>query len=96
MNFKNKSKTSKLLLGLCFDALGYVSFIFPLFDVLWAPLSGYLMTQLYDGKKGKIAGVLVFIEEALPLLDVIPSFSMMWVYAYYFDKTSKDSDETPN
>ena len=29
MNLNNKSKTTKFLLGLCFDALGYVSFIFP-------------------------------------------------------------------
>lgn len=90
MTLNSKSKTSKLFLGLCFDALGYVSFLVPLFDVLWAPLSAYLMTQLYGGKKGKVAGFLVFIEEALPLLDVIPSFTIMWVYSYYFDKnTSK-------
>ena len=96
MNLNNTSKLTKLLLGICFDVLGYVSFVFPFFDVLWAPLSSYLMIQLYDGKKGKIAGVLVFIEEALPLLDVIPTFSMMWVYTYYFDKSSKGSNEVPN
>ena len=96
MNLKNKSKTSKLLFSVCFDALGYVSFIFPFFDILWAPLSGYLMTQIYEGKKGKIAGVLVFIEEALPLLDVIPTFSIMWIYTYYFDKSPKAPIEVSN
>ena len=87
MNLNDTSKTTKLILGLCFDALGYLSFVFPLFDVLWAPLSAYLMTQLYLGKKGKVAGVLVFIEEALPLIDVIPTFTIMWIYNYYFDTT---------
>ena len=86
MSLHNSSKTTKFLLGLCFDGLGYVSFVIPLFDILWAPLSAYLMTQLYWGKKGKIAGLLVFIEETLPVLDVIPTFTIMWFYNYYFDK----------
>ena len=93
MNLNNKSKTTKFLLGFCFDALGYVSFIVPLFDLIWAPLSGYLMTQLYDGKKGKIAGVLVFIEEALPFSDVIPTFTIMWIYSYYFDEMSSEESD---
>ena len=88
MNLNNTSKTTKLYLGLCFDALGYVSFVFPFFDLIWAPLSAYLMTQLYDGKKGKIAGVIVFIEEALPVIDVIPTFTIIWIYSYYFEKSS--------
>ncbi|MDC1469606.1 hypothetical protein N8341_00150 [Flavobacteriaceae bacterium] len=96
MNLTNKSKTSKLFFSLCFDVLGYVSLLFPFFDILWAPLSGYLMTQLYEGKKGKIAGILVFIEEALPILDVVPTFTIMWVYTYYFDKSPKVSSEESN
>ena len=96
MNLNKKSKSTKFFLGLCFDVLGYVSFVFPFFDVLWAPLSAYLMTQLYDSKKGKIAGVIVFIEEALPLLDVIPTFSIMWGYTYYFDKSPKVPNGVPN
>ena len=93
MNLNNKSKITKFILGFCFDALGYVSFIVPLFDIIWAPLSGYLMTQMYDGKKGKIAGVLVFIEEALPFSDVIPTFTIMWIYSYYFDKRSSEKSD---
>lgn len=93
MNLNNKSKTTKFLLGFCFDALGYLSFVVPLFDLIWAPLSGYLMTQLYDGKKGKIAGVFVFIEEALPFSDVIPTFTIMWIYSYYFDKMNSEKND---
>ena len=81
---------------MCFDALGYVSFVFPVFDIIWAPLSGYLMSQLYDGKKGKIAGIIVFIEEALPFSDVIPTFTIMWIYTHYFDKTPIVKDESSN
>lgn len=74
------------MLGLLFDALGYVSFFIPVFDFVWAPLSAYLMTQMYPGKKGKIAGVIVFIEEALPFIDIVPTFSLMWIYNYYVIK----------
>ncbi|WP_369994985.1 hypothetical protein [Winogradskyella sp.] len=79
-------KYQKLLLGLLFDALGFVSFIIPgigeFSDVIWAPVSGWLMTKLYKGREGKIAGVITFVEEALPGFDVIPTFTLMWIYTY--------------
>ena len=83
----NKSK--KLIFSIFLDALGYVSFIFPPFDIVWAPLSAYLMTQLYEGKSGKIAAAISFVEEALPALDIIPTFTLMWVYTYVL-KAKKD------
>jgi len=75
-------KTSKLVWSVLFDVIGYVSFVFPFFDILWAPASAYLMTKMYKGQKGKIAAAIVFIEEALPMLDFIPTFSLMWLYSY--------------
>ncbi|HEX9600095.1 MAG TPA: hypothetical protein VF985_01265 [Mariniflexile sp.] len=80
------SKNKKLLLGLLFDGCGYISYIFPPFDFLWAPLSAYLMTRLYKGTSGKVAAVISFIEEALPIVDFIPSFTLMWIYTYVFSK----------
>ncbi|RAJ12015.1 hypothetical protein [Olleya aquimaris] len=95
MNFSNTNKYAKLLLGLFFDALGYVSFIIPgigeFADIVWAPASAWLMTKLYKGRTGKIAAVFSFIEEALPGLDVIPSFTLMWFYTYVFSNKSKES-----
>ncbi|NNF81301.1 MAG: hypothetical protein HKO96_10520 [Flavobacteriaceae bacterium] len=82
MNFDKVSKTKKLAYSILFDALGFVSFVFPFFDLIWAPAAGYLMTKMYKGKTGKIAGIITFIEEALPLMDVIPTFSIMWIYTY--------------
>jgi len=69
-----------------------VSFVFPPFDIVWAPLSAYLMTRLYKGKKGKIAAVVTFIEEALPFLDVVPTFTLMWVYTFVFNKEKYSGD----
>lgn len=90
MNLQNLSKNRKLLLGLLFDALGYMSFIFPPFDFVWAPASAWLMTKLYKGKKGKVAAAISFVEEALPFLDVIPTFTLMWIYTFVLSKEKKE------
>lgn len=82
-------KYQKLIWSLLFDGLGYVSFVFPPFDFIWAPLSAYLMTKMYKGKEGKIAAAITFVEEALPFLDVIPTFSLMWLYTYTFKSDDK-------
>jgi hypothetical protein len=75
-----------LLLGLLLDALGFVSFVIPgvgeFSDIIWAPISSWLMVKLYKGKAGKIAGLINFVEEILPGFDVIPSFTLMWLYTY--------------
>ncbi|WP_417290871.1 hypothetical protein [Corallibacter sp.] len=90
MNLENSSKTKKLALSILFDALGYVSFIFPPFDFVWAPASAWLMTKLYKGRQGKIAAAITFIEEAFPMLDVIPTFTIMWFYTYVISSRKED------
>lgn len=92
MNLENKYK--KLAFGLIFDAFGFASFAFPLLDVAWAPLSAYLMTKMYKGKEGKIAAAITFVEEAMPFLDVIPTFTLMWVYTFIFK--SKTAEKVKN
>lgn len=74
------NKYKKLALSLVMDAIGFIPFI----DLLWAPISAYAMTKMYKGKEGKLAAVITFIEEALPFLDFIPTFTLMWVYTYVF------------
>lgn len=80
------NKYKKLGLGLLFDAIGLVSFVIPgigeFTDVIWAPISAWLMTKLYAGKPGKVASVINFIEEILPGFDIIPTFTLMWLYTY--------------
>ena len=77
------NRYKKLALGIVFDAIGMIPFL----DLLWAPLSAYLMTKMYPGKKGKIAAAISFVEEALPFLDVVPTFTIMWLYTYVFEST---------
>ncbi|PQJ72367.1 MULTISPECIES: hypothetical protein [Polaribacter] len=77
-------KYKKLILSIVLDIIGIIPI--PFLDVIWAPLSGYLMTKMYKGKQGKVAAIISFIEEAVPFLDVVPTFTIMWIYSYVFNK----------
>ena len=83
-----KKKYRLLVLGLLFDGIGMLSLLMPgigeFTDLIWAPIAGWLMTRMYKGNPGKIAGLIAFIEEIVPGLDVIPSFTLMWLYTYVF------------
>jgi hypothetical protein len=87
-----ESKNGKLFLGLLFDAIGMLSFTIPFIgdfaDVVWAPLAGFLMTKMYEGRVGKVAGLLTFVEEIFPFTDVVPSFTLTWIYTYWIKKNN--------
>ena len=87
MNFENTSKYKMLALSLLFDAIGLITFI----DLIWAPLSAYLMTKMYKGQTGKIAGTISFIEEIIPGLDIIPTFTLTWFYVYVIRSKAKET-----
>lgn len=91
MSFKIEtlSKKKLLILGLVFDGVGMVSYIFPPIDIVWAPLSAYLMMKMYKGNVGKIGGLISFVEEAIPGLDFFPSFTLTWLYVYVLKGKSK-------
>ena len=78
-----RSEKKKLLIkSIAYDAAGMASGAVPLvggfLDLLWAPYAAKKMKEMYPGQKGKLASVLVFIEEVLPFTDVIPTFTLMW------------------
>lgn len=76
----------KLILGIVFDAIGILSFSIPFLgefsDVVWAPVSGFLLARMYKGSVGKIGGIVSFVEEFFPFTDVIPTFTLTWIYYY--------------
>nr|WP_294787150.1 hypothetical protein [uncultured Flavobacterium sp.] len=84
------NRMSKLLIGLVLDGIGMISFSIPLLgefsDVVWAPIAAIIMTKMYKGRVGKVASVLTFVEEILPFTDIIPSFTLTWIYTYFFQK----------
>ncbi|QDO95076.1 hypothetical protein FNB79_14215 [Formosa sediminum] len=85
----------KLALCLLLDAVGYVSFAIPgigeFSDIIWAPASAWIMTKLYRGQQGKIAAGISFLEEAMPGLDIIPTFTLMWIYTYVFSTPTTET-----
>ena len=80
------NKIRNLFLGLLFDGIGMLSYVIPglgdLTDVVWAPLAAWFMTRMYKGKIGQAAGLVTFAEELMPGIDVMPTFTIMWVYTY--------------
>ena len=87
---ETSQKRRHLFLSILFDAIGMFSFSIPMIgefsDVIWAPLAGFLMTWMYKGSVGKVAGAITFIEEAFPFSDVIPTFTLTWIYTYLIKK----------
>lgn len=85
-----KNKYTLLLAGVIFDLIGMLSFIIPgvgeFSDVIWAPLASFLIYKMYKGTEGKIGGLVTFVDEIMPGLDVIPTFTLMWIYKFLIKK----------
>lgn len=86
----NIQKKKLLVKGVLYDAVGMatmgIPLIGPFLDLAWAPYAAKKMSEMYPGRKGKIASVIVFLEEILPFTDVIPTFTLMWLYTYVWKK----------
>ncbi|RKS53259.1 hypothetical protein BC962_1508 [Gillisia mitskevichiae] len=92
-----KTLKNKLLIkGLMYDVVGMATMAIPLvgpfLDIAWAPYAAKQMSEMYPGKKGKIASVLVFIEEILPFTDFVPSFTLMWLYTFVWKKETMENE----
>ncbi|NPA46267.1 MAG: hypothetical protein GXO24_03535 [Chlorobi bacterium] len=81
---RGKFSLKSLLLHLALDLVGMISFSIPgigeFSDVIWAPLSAYLLMKMYPGTIGKVAGTIEFLEEMLPFTDWIPTFTITYLY----------------
>ena len=86
-----KNEKYKLLRkGILYDLIGISTMVIPVvgpfLDLLWAPVASKKMREMYKGPEGKVASVLVFLEEILPITDVIPTFTLMWLYTFVWKK----------
>lgn len=72
--------------GILYDLIGMSSMLIPVIgpflDILWAPFAAKKMSEMYEGNQGKIASIIVFIEEILLISDFIPTFTLMWLYTF--------------
>lgn len=89
-------KNQKLILSVVLDLVGMATFLIPFLgeigDLFWAPIAAYMMAKMYKGFSGKMAGVLTFFEEIIPLTDFIPSFTLMWIYTYIIKGEKEESN----
>ncbi|TRO66598.1 hypothetical protein [Christiangramia sabulilitoris] len=83
-------KDKLFIKGLVYDLTGMATVAIPLIgpflDLLWAPYAAKKMREMYPGKKGKLASVIVFLEEILPGTDIIPTFTLMYLYSFVWKK----------
>lgn len=92
-----ETKFKLLRKGLLMDAVGmittFIPVVGPFLDILWAPYAAKKMNEMYKGQDGKIASVIVFIEEILPFTDFIPTFTLMWLYTFVFSTQKKPTSQ---
>jgi len=76
--------------GIIYDVVGMATMAIPVvgpfLDLLWAPFAAKKMNNMYTGTEGKIASVIVFLEEILPFTDILPTFTLMWLYTFVWKK----------
>ena len=81
--------------GILLDLIGIATMFIPfwgtIIDLIWAPYAAFQINKMYRGTQGKIAAVVVFLEEILPGLDIIPTFTLMWLYTFVWKKNAHDT-----
>jgi len=84
-NIENKRPS----LGFCLlmDLVGCISYVIPgtgeLMDIVWAPISAFVFYRSFGGKTGMVGGIINFIEEGVPGIDIIPTFTIAWLVTYF-------------
>jgi hypothetical protein len=74
----------QLLLALIIDFIGVASLFIPFVgetvDIMWAPVSGWLIKTVFDDALFAKLGML---EELLPGTDIIPTATLCWLRQYW-------------
>lgn len=87
-------KLPSLWFCIVMDVVGMASYLFPgigeWFDVIWAPVSAFILYRTFGGGTIAIVGSIIdFIEEIVPFSDIIPTFTLTYFYAKYVEKRKK-------
>jgi hypothetical protein len=95
---KNRSLPS-LLACIVMDMLGYATYSLPIIgevaDIIWAPISAMIFFMMFRGWKGAFGGMFNFVEELMPGLDFIPTFTLTWLWQY-FTRSQKVEQQNAN
>lgn len=75
-----------LALCLLMDFLGFaflaIPLVGPFLEILFAPVSAFVYMRMFGGVRGFLGGVFNFIEELIPGIDFIPTFTITWFIQY--------------
>ena len=78
MDNKYKKLAKCVLLDLVGMSSAAIPVVGPLLDVIWAPIAASLSYKMFGNKRGKFTSLVTFIDEILPVTDVVPSFTIFW------------------
>jgi hypothetical protein len=82
----NAAPQVSLAFCILMDLIGYATYAIPFFgefaDLAWAPISAMIFFKTFGGWKGALGGAFNFIEELMPGLDFIPTFTITYVMKY--------------
>src|ERR1700712_786645 len=65
------------------DVIGAAIVVVPPAGFIWAPVSAVIFYRAFGGWKGAFGGVFSFIEELIPGIDFIPTFTIAWFWRRY-------------
>lgn len=72
-----------LLTCILLDFIGSAVIVVPVLgELIWAPISAFLFWRMFGFRKGFFGGIFSFIEELIPGIDFIPTFTIMWFVQY--------------
>jgi|SRR5947208_2368630 hypothetical protein len=73
-----------LVTCLLMDAIGTAVILIPVAgEIIWAPISAFIFWRMFGFRKGFLGGVFSFVEELIPGLDFIPTFTISWALLYF-------------
>lgn len=89
----NNLKQPTLIACILMDVIGSATYLLPglgeFADIIWAPVSAVIFFRMFGGWKGAFGGMFSFVEELLPGMDFIPTFTIAWIWKYYNSKQVK-------
>lgn len=66
------------------DFIGSAVILIPVVgELVWAPISAFIFWRMFGFRKGFMGGIFSFIEELIPGVDFIPTFTIMWAIQYF-------------
>ena len=73
-----KRKLPSLKTCIVLDVVGCLSYVILPFGPIWAFISGIIFFFMFGKKFGVLGGIFSVIEELLPGIDIIPTFTIAW------------------